>query len=269
MNMKKILILLSFFILLTSGCEQTSTTEEIPYKTVLVIRGLIEEGKVIKDIYVGKTFPVGLKYSADFANVTNATVLLQINDEAIITLRHTLNGLYTTNNLVARRGNKYTLIIQWGDKTGYGQTEIPQKGAFSSTSVVMKEENGQQIFNLEGRVSTFNNEAYGATWAVLGSGNSIMDESKEFGNIVKGKTAGENIIVPTATIPRNFVSGSSTLGVRFYIYDSPFYDYYLTQNSNQISDAIFGQPTAAVKWNVTGDAIGMFVARCDTLIRMN
>jgi hypothetical protein len=268
--MKKLLLLLPLFtFIIFYGCEQTSTTEDIPYKTVLVIRGLVEEGKVIKDIYVGKTFPVGLKYNADFTNVKDATVLLQVDDDVIYTLRHTGNGLYTTNNMIARRGNKYTLIVQWGDKTAYGQTSVPQKGSFQSTSINTKQEDGQQMFFLEGRITTYSSEAYGAAWVVLGSGNSVTDESKEFGNILRGTRGGELIIVPTASIPRNFISGSSNIGIHFYIYDGAFYDYYLTQNSNQISDAIFGQPTAAVKWNVTGDAIGMFVARTDTVVKMN
>jgi hypothetical protein len=267
--MKKLLILLSVVTsIIFFGCEQTSTTEDIPYKTVLVIRGLVEEGKIIKDIYVGKTFPVGLKYNADFANVKDATVLIQVNDDAIFTLRHSGNGLYTTNNMIARRGNKYTLIVQWGGKTAYGQTSVPQRGSFTSTSVNTKEENGQQIFFLEGRVTPFSNEAYGAAWVVLGSGNSIMEENKEFGNILRANRSGDLLLVPTANIPRNYISGTSSIGIRFYVYDTSFYDYYLTQNSNQISDAIFGQPTAAVKWNVTGDAIGMFVARTDTVIKM-
>jgi len=268
--MKKILLLLSVFpFILFFGCEQTSTTEDIPYKTVLVIRGLVEEGKVIKDIYVGKTFPVGLKYSADFANVKDATVLLQVNDGAIYTLRHTSSGLYTTNNMIARRGNKYTLIVQWGDRTAYGETSVPDRGSFQSISVTTKEENGQQIFLLEGRVTPFSNEAYGAAWVVLGSGNSITDESKEFGNILRATGNSDALTVPTGNIPRNFISGSSTLGIHYYVYESSFYDFYLTQNSNQISDAIFGQPTAAVKWNVTGDAIGMFVARTDTVVKLD
>jgi hypothetical protein len=40
----------------------------------------------------------------------------------------------------------------------------------------------------------------------------------------------------------------------------------MSQNLNQVSDAIFGQTGSQVKWNIQGEGIGMFIGRADTLL---
>ena len=70
----KIIIQLILFIsiLLFIGCEQPLEEEEFPYELKLVVRGVLESNKLINNIYIGRTLPMSLPYSEDFAKVTDA-----------------------------------------------------------------------------------------------------------------------------------------------------------------------------------------------------
>ena len=93
----------------------------------------------------------------------------------------------------------------------------------------------------------------------------ISREAESFLEVVSSSN-GQQLKIRTEEVPSNLVNNTSgNLGIRFYIYDRAFYEYFISQGSAQIPDAIFGQPGTNVRWNVKGEGIGMFVGRMDTI----
>jgi hypothetical protein len=251
------------FLIIFNSCEQPLEEEEFPYEMKLVIRGILEPDQLIEDIYIGRTLPISVPFDEDFANLQDAVGAV-VSDNVFYPLRHTGNGLYTTDSLIARLGNTYSLVVQWQDKSASAQTYIPFPGNVISSELKTFQEDGETIYYVEGRINPRGNESYAASWVLQNLNGEITREAEKFLEVIRSSD-GQQIKIRTEEVPLNIISihnnGSGRLGIRFYIYDEAFYDYYISQGSGQIPDAIFGQPGTAVKWNIKGEGIGMFIGR--------
>ncbi|RPI71382.1 MAG: hypothetical protein EHM47_10325 [Ignavibacteriales bacterium] len=124
---------------------------------------------------------------------------------------------------------------------------------------------GETITFMEGSVVPRASESYAATWVFVNLNGMISEEAEEFIQVTP--PSNEQIYLTTDEIPSNLLSSrTGNLGIRIYVYDNAFYDYFSTQGSGQTPDAIFGQSGSNVKWNITGDGIGMFIGRTDTVL---
>jgi hypothetical protein len=249
------------------GCEHSVEEEEFPFELKLVVRGVIEDGKQIKDIYVGRTLPVAVKYDKLFADLSNAAVAISIGDSVYI-LTHQKDGLYYSKNLFGEKGKTYKLIIQWEDKFATAETRIPNSGSLLGSSTVSIDSGGRKHYFLENTVLPYMDEVYTSQWQVLYLNGGLAAESTEFGEVVKRtmKNSSETLKFLTSEIPTNYIGNNTIkLAVKYTIYDEPYYYYFLSHGSNQISDAIWGQSSGNVRWNVKGDGIGIFIGKMDTV----
>jgi hypothetical protein len=266
MNKKLILILFSVLYYFISGCENPVEDEDFPYEMKLVVRGIIEKNKLIKDIYIGRTLPVAVPFDAEFAKVKDAVGTVIVNGVSY-PLRHTGNGLYTTDSLIAREGNRYYLLVRWQDKSANAETTVPRRGDIASLKVIKSLKEGKEIAYMQTEIRPFSDEVYGANWVSVTIAGAISSEAKEFGNVTKpAQSSNEVLKVESQQIPAPLLTSSGNLGVRLYTFDKDFYHYFISQGSSKIPDAIFGQPGGNVRWNIKGDGIGMFIGRIDTLL---
>ena len=144
--MKKILLLFTpvFLIFIFNSCEQPLEEEEFPYELKLVTRGIIEPGQLVEEIYIGRTLPICVPFDEDFANLSDAVGAV-VSDGIFYPLRHTGNGLYTTDSLIARTGNTYFLLVQWQDKSISAETYIPSPGTILGYRLNSFQEGGETI----------------------------------------------------------------------------------------------------------------------------
>src|SRR4030067_3210264 len=150
-------------LIFISSCEQPLEEEEFPYEMKLVIRGILEPDKLIDDIYIGRTLPIGVPFNEDFANLTDAVAAV-ISDEIFYPLRHIRDGIYTTDSLISRTGKIYSLVVQWQDKSASAETYIPIPGSILGYGVTNVEEDGETISVMEGTIIPSGNESYAASW---------------------------------------------------------------------------------------------------------
>lgn len=248
------------------SCEQPVEEEAIPYQPKLVIRGFITEGVSVKDIYIGRTLPVSVKYSSSFANLSDAAAVI-INRDLVYPLKHYGNGLYKNDTLRIVSGEKYYFIANWQNLSASAVTMLPTIGRVSNLEMKTEVSVTKKTSYMQANISPFNDEVYGATWVVLLSNGSTYFEADSFANIAS-KPLNGLMNVRTSIIPQNYISDNPPLAMRLHIYDHAYADYYNTQGSNKVADAIFGQTGSKIKWNVSGDGIGMFIAKRDTLVRL-
>jgi hypothetical protein len=256
--------LLTIIILFTTGCEQVVDEEEFPYEMKLVIRGLLEDGKDIKDIYVGRTLPVAVPFRGDFADLKNAVVSIKVDSLRYI-LAHTRDGLYSAKaGVKAKAGKSYELLVSWEGLSAGAVATIPEPGTIGSVFLLNAiNDTGKAIKVMSVDIIPRGDEAYGITWLTFTQTGQIYSEDNRFNTVVK-KLPYENTasLKPLSEeIPASLLTRPQDLGVGIYIYDGTFYDYYKTKGSSKLSDAVFGQPSTSVKWNILGDGIGMFIGR--------
>jgi hypothetical protein len=247
------------------SCEQPSEEENIPYIPKLVIRGIISEGTSVKDIYIGRTMPVSVKIDPTFTDLSDAAAVIVYKDQ-FYPLSHTHNGLYKNDTLKIMKGEKYTLLASWQNLSASAETTVPVPGKIPLFSMQVQATSNGQVHFLQSQIIPHSDEVYAATWVSLYLNGGVSDESQVF-STVTGKDPSGIAICTTSDIPSNDINQLNTkLTARVYIFDHPFLDFYMSQNLNQVSDAIFGQTGSQVKWNIQGDGIGMFIGRADTLL---
>lgn len=263
------LLLLAFLISLPliTGCEQVVDEEAFPYEMKLVIRGLIEDGQQIKDIYVGRTLPVAVPFRGDFANLSDAIVSIKVDTLRYI-LKHTKDGLYSAPATVrARAGKTYEILVSWENLSAGAITTIPDAGSIGGVYMVnSKNDTGKTIRVMSAEITPRGSETYAITWLSYTQTGQIYAEDTRYNTVMK-KLPNSNSLtlqVLSAEIPASYASRPQDLGVGVYVYDEAFYDYFKTKGSSKLSDAVFGQPSTSVKWNVQGDGIGMFIGRSKT-----
>lgn len=262
------LILLMVAGFLVAGCEQAVEEEEFPYETKLVIRGLLEDGQDIKDIYIGRTLPVAVPFRADFSNLPDAVVSIKV-DTLRYVLRHTKDGLYTAPfGVKARAGKTYELLVSWGSFSAGAVTRIPEAGAVGGVFIVNSvNDTGKAIRVMSVEVTPRADEAYAATWLAFTQAGQIYTEDIKYNTVVRklpGATT-NTLQILSAEVAASYASKPQDLGAGIYVYDTSFYDYFKTKGSSKLSDAVFGQPSTSVKWNILGDGIGMFIGRSKTV----
>ena len=252
---------------LLSGCEQVVGEEEFPYEMKLVIRGLLEDGQDIKDIYIGRTLPVAVPFRGDFSNLTNAVVSIKVDTLRYI-LRHTRDGLYSApNGVKARAGKTYELLVSWENLSAGAVTTIPEAGTIGGVFLLNSvNDTGKSIKVMSVDITPRDNEAYAVTWLAFTQTGQIYTEDNRYNVVVKRlpNVNTTTIQAQSAEITTSYLSRPQDLGVGIYVYDGSFYDYYKTKGSSKLSDAVFGQPSTSVRWNILGDGIGMFVGRSKT-----
>lgn len=254
-------------LFLFSGCEVEDSEQDFPFQLKLVVRGVIEANKPIQDIYVGRTLPISYNYDKSFADLTDATVGILYRDSLYV-LKHKKDGLYFASGLIPVPGESYKLLVQWKSYFATAETTVPRIGAVEG--VELKSYLGTQVPQryIECSIRPSQNEAYALTWVSLTVSGNVTVESGEFNGVMKkGLQAYDGFMkVITDTITPGILS--ETLGYRIHAFDERFYDYFSTQNTNKVSDAVFGQPNSSVKWNIQGDGIGIFFAKSDTVRRL-
>lgn len=254
-----------FFV--ASGCEVEDSEQDFPFQLKLVVRGVLESNKPIQDIYVGRTLPISYSFTKSFADLPDASVGILYRDSLYV-LRHKKDGLYFTNGLIPVQGETYKLLVQWKSYFATAETTVPLIGTVEA--VELKSHQGSQVPQryIECSIRPYMNEAYALTWVSLTVSNTVTTEANEFNGVMKkGLQAYDGFMkVTTDTITPGILT--ETLGYRIHAFDERFYDYFITQNTNKVSDAVFGQPNSNVKWNVQGDGIGIFFAKTDTVRRL-
>lgn len=264
----KFILPLLFVVAFFAGCEeQMADGEDFPFELKLVVRGLLTAGEPVEDIYIGRTLPVTFTYSESFANLEDASAVI-VYEDSLILLHHTGEGLYSPQlPLIAEKGKHYSLVVQWENKTATAETTIPWIGTIGKIqSLRTTDGDNKQITILECDVTHRKDEIYAPLWAFVSFSGRVNSEANEFGTLGKRDPNYAGAVKCYTSAIKGDVNSTLNLGVHFYIYDSPFYDYFYTQGSSQIEDAIFGQSSSNVRWNVKGDGIGMFIGRCDTVI---
>lgn len=251
-------VLLSFIAV---SCNTSNTDEAFPFEIKLVVRGVLEPGKPAANIYIGRTLPIADRYQPGFANITNASAVIQFRGR-LYTLRHTGNGLYRNDTLLVVAGEQYTLIARWEEFTAVAQTYVPRIGPINPPTVRSVLSGGKVVKYFESAVRPLTEDAYCGTWTVHGTTGNIIQEGTAFNKIYRGAVTGT---VTTTEIPSGVPT--SDMGIHLYVYDGAYYDYYTTQDTVQNTDAVFSQPKTNVKWNVGGDGIGLFLGRKDTVVR--
>jgi len=272
--MKKHPINKIIFVLVISiaiySCSDQIVDNDLSFNEKVVVRSLLEAGKPI-EVYFGKTFSPNTEFDPGKSFLEDVIVSIK-NGSKTYSLEHVGDGIYLNNNLTAINGEEYSLTAVWSGDTIKAQTYIPFSTTFQKAQLQSEiSATGDSVFYLQGYLTPRENAVYGATWSVLNALDTIRVEDDVIPNLVREKDANLAglLLIRTRAIPRNLVRQyRNSLFIRIHAFDEVFYNYFITQDANNASTNIFSQSGINLRWNVTGNAIGLFIGKSDFIIKI-
>ncbi len=254
----KVYIFIITLIPLFFGCENI-IEGELPYTERLVIQSELQAGDTV-DVHISRTLPPLGTYKEEDARITNANAYITCEGKNY-PLRYVEKDFYTTDSLIATIGKTYELFVEWNGKKATAKTTIPPIVTIDAEQSYIK----KQVKDFGGGSISY--EYYGYIF-VLSQPHNVFsifiqrdNPNYYFSNYINTTYyQKENVLIEVQS-GMIFVQ-SNPQEPQFYTfiknYDEQYYPFYKTFRSS--NGSITGNSSdAPVQWNVTGDAIGMFI----------
>jgi Domain of unknown function (DUF4249) len=267
MNTSQHLYRFSALLLLTAtcalGCEEIVENPELPYVEKLVVGAILENGATEVVVYFSRTQPLSQSYVSENAELYNVVGRVVANGLSF-PLEHIGQGIYSTSGLTVQSGIEYELFAEWNGKRAYARTRVPYPVNVEAAKYACPP--GQYTFCLESVVLPREHEVYGQTWEVQKSDGRI-ERGGVFGTVLRKLDAGpDGRIILSDSYDHMPLGQGDIVYTRVHAFDEPYYDYFISNGDlvNGGEDDFFLSSGTFVNWNVTGDAIGMFIGKTVT-----
>jgi len=278
------------------ACEQVLDNSELPFTEVLVVRAVLKDGDIVDSLYIGRTLPYEESTYGYYDEEQKKTVYPDLNGpvtDASVTvivngvrypLTHHTKGFYRNDSLVTHAGTTYQLEALWNGKKAEAVTTVPASPVVDSVTVRTVDQLKSQYtreteYTCTGYVRSAANTALLMTvmrWDSTKYFNGTDSIGGAFGysigkQIMKRTTAFAEAPDKMILVSKQYEyagrdRSNSWLDVRVTVYDGPYYRYY-TSGTHGSEDGSFSFERTPVAWNVTGEAIGMFIGASSSVIR--
>ncbi len=258
------------FIILNLNCsDNVLETDSLPFKERLVVRALLEAGKPIS-VYAGRTLKIGETFTPDNAFLSDAVVSVT-HKNVVKNLTHTANGNYTSNGFNASNGEVYYLSVKWKGIESEAATRVPFTAPYQNVKLVTEITGSDTSFYFETLLTPRPDAVYGATWSIFRASDTTRIEDTVVNNLARysDKNLSGLLKIRTRNLSKELVDEyRDNLFIRIHAFDEQFYNFFITQNANNASTNIFSISGINLRWNVSGDAIGMFIGKSDFVIKI-
>ncbi len=264
-----IIILFSVITLSFNSCERTVGNIELPYVEQLVIKCVLEPGKLVEKVRVEKTLPPLDSYSPDKALVSDAKFI--INDGTQDYVLQYANGYYYSYELIPQEGKYYNMRVEWKNKVATAETYIPPQVTVEGYEfkIITNTGLGNKWYDvyLYFKITPEANAVYqggtfseGEKYLNFYSDPSRYEEKGSDGKlkINFGSYYYQNVEIDTNKLYDEIIAGN-TFAIASY--DKSYYNYWITQYNGDTGSGIFGGGGLNVSWNIEGDGIGLFIGR--------
>lgn len=266
MNKVSFGLILVFFSVFFSSCEQVIENPTLPFEERIVVYGILVPNQQIR-IFVSKTVPP-LSNEPVYLSLQDALVQLESDGETYTLYSEVASNpwdgrYFTTNLLQIQEGKQYNLTVQWKGKTARSTTFIPPKPilkSFWKSDTVFYEGTNQQ----DGRhrlnfssPSMVNTMITGIAYFSGDTNYSVvetMDFSEEFNFLDYNKFEDSSVVSYETSL-----GPGEILYFRLLAVDQAFHIYMTTNDRRNNNDGIFGGGGGNPVWNVYGDGFGLFL----------
>ncbi len=255
--------------ILLSSCGDNVVNNDLGYKEQLVVRGILAAGDPIT-IYFGKTLTMQQTFDSSEANLKNVFAYVTHNGKND-TMLYTGNGMYKCKSLKAQNGESYSLFASWNNHIVQSETQVPYTATFQNATLDTVIDNNDTSYIIKGVLTPRPGAVYGATWSIISSNPSYVLEDSVISNLARerDKDLLGNLLISTRKMSIDLVrKWRSNLFIRVHAFDEQIYNFFITQDANNASNNIFSNSGVNLRWNVTGDGIGMFIGRADFIVRV-
>jgi hypothetical protein len=248
------------YIILTSilivSCQETVSTNGLPYTELIVISGELIAGESISNIYITRTLPPLDNYYLDSALITDAKAYLELNNTKYELKFNSFSKTYYCDSIIPKVGDKFKINVYWNGHNANGITTIPDKvDSVYNIKTEIKEivdNYGYQFSQLI--ISAFIKSSKNV---VIYSGTNDFEtyNSKFFVHKLNQNFNSNLLLFTSDYYTSEYIADTLIIGT----FDLDFYDYYTTKNNGNQNDDAFSINADFIKWNIKGDGIGLFI----------
>jgi len=258
----KFIYIIGFFaisLILLQSCEKT-IDGSLPYEEKLVVKCILEEGQPAENIVITKTLPP--MYTNNYSNeilkeiIVNNAVGYISDSERKYNLEYVGNSIYKAVDLVPKVGVTYQLYVTWNGHTATSQTYIPANPEIISLEVKQESKDfyGEiAIIKIKGARNT--------SYIPL----SYSSGSNPFYNYGKVEFLLANSQSDTTNVTENQIWDyelNKYMTSEILSFPPEFYQYYNSiSDGGKSPDGIFSSSGVNIKWNIKGEAIGLFLGQ--------
>jgi len=245
------------------SCEEGTNLTDFPYVERMVINGVVEAGGTEVVVHFSRTLRQDETFNPARAALADVSAMIISGSGSSYPLVHDTLGLYRAIGLTLIPGERINLEAKWNGRRAAASTVVPYPPDAVS-SRLSHDTTGSQLYTLHTIVRARVGEAYGQTWELRRSGElAAGGVFREVVRLVNANAWSEAQIVEEYVFS---LDPLDTLLAIVHSYDDAFYDFFITRGSNVpgYDDLLFRQTGGPIKWNVTGDGIGLFVGHATT-----
>ena len=263
------IILILFLTIFLSSCEQTVENPDLPYKEQLVIRAVLEAGKIVEGIEITKTLPPLESYDYEKALIKDAVAVIKSGDSVYPLVFDAAYGRYYAANFIPEAGRKYFLEVKAGKMSATASTIIPFPVEidtfyykFSEQTTDWGEKSWQ--YNVYAEFKPYSGSVYlGFSFREEGFDIWTTDEIKRIQDTLKSGKIPLPVMhywsYDSSYIKENIEEYTANI----YSFDKQFYYYYITRWEGDPGDDIFGTSGVNIRGNINR-GLGLFIGMATT-----
>jgi len=254
---------------LLSGCEELVDPDGIPYVEKLVVRAvLVPDGK-IDTFYISKTRSLTEPIN-EFAQVLQGVTGAIYEGTTAYPLKYIGSGGYIAEGLSVEQGKTYRLDAHWNNLHAEASTRIPIPTPIDSAHYHVRPRTPDDYFYGQDEIGvTFTplaGQVYILTWgdSLSGRGSSYISSFEYDSRVARPQDAdpdGKIRLNQRTNIYFSPEDSIRNLRAVLYSFDEPYYEYYISSQNFTSDESPVSSGSHFIRWNVTGDAIGMFIGQ--------
>jgi hypothetical protein len=253
-------VVLAFFAACSlSSCEEIVDADGLPYEEKLVVHSILFADSSNNIVQISRTLPLNVVFDSNQAYIKDAAATIS-DGTSTFPLEYTgSGGKYRIVGLTPQAGNTYHLSIDWKQLHAKATTTIPIGGSIDSAWLASDTVEHDYIMDNLVAITTL------PEGSSMRLGYSSVREKPylEMHNGIsygafrrkddRGKTVAKLNLFFTQS--GSNLDGLKSFSARAFIFAPGYYEY--TESKNAETDESLGNPVL-IKWNVSGDAIGIF-----------
>lgn len=260
---RSLLVVLLVVSAALTGCEEIVGTDGLPYEERLIVHGVIVADSLTR-VMISRTVP--LNSGADTNDAFLSDVTGHISDGTTsYPLRYLGYGsFYTAEGLRPRIGQEYHLTANWNGREARATTRMPAPITIDSAYVHVRPDSSSQA-EVKVRAPELGSVQHNRSLIYfLDSSGDTVNALLHSGSGIQDRNDADSVGQLTFYGFRGISSAKTIEEMRIYSFDEPYLSYYESRFRDDI-DFFTGQP-GNINWNVTGDALGIFVGATITTV---
>jgi hypothetical protein len=252
------LLVMLVFLITVSACEEIVDPEGLPYEEKLVVHAILFADSTNNAIQITRTLPLNMPFDTSAAYLKDVVGSVTDGDVTYPLEYLGYGGFYAAKGLVPRVGRTYHFHARWNAHNAQAAMTMPEASIKNAWFEVTQREFGTaelitaSILISPGASFYFGYEASGPD-PELGRWHSITKGYDLFHDRLRD--AEGSIIAKRLIFSGHELGTIDSLSAQAFVFSPGYADYYDSRHNDV--DENLGNP-ALIRWNVEGDAIGIF-----------